>query len=223
MTTITTLNTSTISMTSLEIAELTNKNHADVMRDIKVMSNEISLSKTAESEYTNSRGRKYPMFNLNKDETLCLVTGYSAKLRMAVIKRVGELESALVAITQTTSLEAAHGIAEEVLARRDFLRVSYNTEVKDVLTTSFENRTSGGGRNIGQVMMNHAKLISLIVTGMTPCVFKKEHDGMNPRDFAVATNDLELIESLSRTEAKVLALSEIGMSYTEIKSRLVKD
>lgn len=213
----------TISMTSVEIAELTGKKHFHVIRDINHMLNEIEEDASKFGGiYFDAYGREKPMFRLDKDLTMTLITGYNAKLRMAVIKRVGELETALVAVTQATTLEEAHGIAEEVLARRELLRNSYKTEVRDVLTVSFENHTSGGGRNIGQVMMNHAKLISLIATGSTPCVFKKEHDGMAPRDYAVATNDLEMIEALTRAEAKVLALSEAGLSYTEIKNLLIK-
>lgn len=229
MTSITTLNTS-ISMTSREIAKVTAKRHDHVMRDIrKMMSDltkegiEIGPLSFGESSYINSQNKSQPMLVIDKDLTMNLILSYSAPLRFKVIKRVGELETALVAITQATTLEAAHGIAEEVLARRELLRNTYKTEVTQTLTDSFKNRTSGGGRNIGQVICNHAKLISLIATGSTPCVFKKEHDGMAPRDYAVATNNLELIDALSRAEAKVLALSEAGLSYTEIKSILVKD
>lgn len=234
--TMTTINT-TISMTSREIAEVTGKQHRNVMADIRKMVNdltkegiEIGVLSFQQSSYINSQNKQQPMLVIDKDLTMNLILSYSAPLRFKVIKRVGELEAenkmlteGMVAITQTETLEAAHGIAEEVLARRELLRNSYKGEVTEVLTNSFKNHTSGGGRNIGQVMMNHAKLISLVATGFTPCVFKKEHDGMAPRDWAVATQDLELIEALTRAEAKVLALSEAGMSYSDIKSILIKD
>lgn len=80
-------------MSSREIAELTGKRHADVKRDILVMGEqlEIDVSKFA-SIYTDSQNREQREFSLDQETTLCLVSGYSAKLRMAIIKRWKELE-----------------------------------------------------------------------------------------------------------------------------------
>lgn len=80
-------------MSSREISELTGKRHADVKRDILVMSEqlEIDVSKFA-SIYIDSQNREQREFLLDQDTTLCLVSGYSAKLRMAIIKRWKELE-----------------------------------------------------------------------------------------------------------------------------------
>lgn len=223
MTNVTTFNT-TISMTSREIADLTGKRHADVMRDVRKMLTELEIEQNAVLRFDNSgaNGRRVDFFELDKDLTMTLVTGYNAKLRMAVIKRVGELEAGMVAITQATTLDEAQELAQRCLAKRDFLRNTYKGEFTQTITESFVNRTSEGGRNVGQALMNHAKLVSLLATGKTPCVFKKEF-GMNPRDYALATNDEDLLTALNREEGKVVALSQAGFSYTEIKTMLVKD
>lgn len=84
-----------VSMTSLEIAELTGKRHAHVIRDIKKMQSELSEPKfgLAEISYTDDQGKPRPAYELDKRHTLILVTGYSVKLRASVIDRVEFLES----------------------------------------------------------------------------------------------------------------------------------
>lgn len=81
-----------LTMSSLEIAELTGKRHADVMRDIRNMLEELHSAQKC-AQYKDSTGRTLPMILLNREETDCLITGYSAKLRMLVIKRWHELEA----------------------------------------------------------------------------------------------------------------------------------
>jgi len=81
-------------MSSLEIAELMEKQHGHVMRVIKMLIDQraISLSKSGESTYKNERGKEYPMYNLDFQATMILITGYDAKRRAAVIDRWLKLE-----------------------------------------------------------------------------------------------------------------------------------
>ena len=84
-----------LTITSLEVAELTGKRHDHVMRDIRnIISqlDEISRPNFGESTYTSDRGKEYPIFNLTKEGCLCLVSGYDANLRMKIINRWKELE-----------------------------------------------------------------------------------------------------------------------------------
>lgn len=86
----------TLTMTSREIAELTGKNHADVMRDIRNMLEQLKkanlLSWVKSTTYVGKDGRHYPQYELDKEATLCLVSGYDAVVRMRIIKRVEQLE-----------------------------------------------------------------------------------------------------------------------------------
>ena len=82
-----------LTMSSLEIAELTGKQHKNVMRDIHNMLNQLEIhSAQFGAQYKDSTGRSLPMFNLPKDETICLIAGYNAQVRMRIIKRWQELE-----------------------------------------------------------------------------------------------------------------------------------
>ena len=56
-------------MTSLEVAELTGMRHDHLLRDIRKMETawvETTHPKFGVSEYTDSTGRKLPMYQLNK-------------------------------------------------------------------------------------------------------------------------------------------------------------
>lgn len=85
-------------MSSLEIAELTGKEHKNVMRDIRNMLNVLDpdgfTGLKTECSYIDSTGRKLLMFSLPKDLTLTLVSGYNVQMRHRIITRWLELEEA---------------------------------------------------------------------------------------------------------------------------------
>ena len=101
-----------VTMSSLEIAELTGKRHDHVVRDIRAMLR--SLDTNAPSfggVYTDAKGEDRPCFNLPKDLTLTLVAGYSAPLRHRIIVRWMELEAAAPTPTQ---IEGRSGAVSEI-------------------------------------------------------------------------------------------------------------
>lgn len=80
-----------LTMSSREIAELTGKQHSHVKRDIDKMCAEINHPELEGSTF-EYRGNWYTQYHLDKELTLCLISGYSAKLRMAIIKKWQQLE-----------------------------------------------------------------------------------------------------------------------------------
>lgn len=86
--------TTTKTMSSREIAELTGKQHKDVMADIRNMCEQLEIqSADFSADYTDARGRRQPCFELDRYHTEVLVTGYDVRRRAAVIKRWHDLES----------------------------------------------------------------------------------------------------------------------------------
>ena len=80
-------------MTSREIAEVTGKRHADVLRDIK---DEIEKLENkgldterifALSEYSDNTGRKLPQYDLTKEGVFQLAARYDAVVRFKLIER----------------------------------------------------------------------------------------------------------------------------------------
>ncbi|MGX9379009.1 Rha family transcriptional regulator [Pseudomonas sp. JQ36] len=80
-------------MSSVEIVELTGKLHKNVLADIRSMFSELEIdSAEFSAQYKDGTGRSLPCFNLDREMTDTLLTGYSAKMRLAVVRRWRELE-----------------------------------------------------------------------------------------------------------------------------------
>lgn len=91
-------------MSSLEIAALTGKRHDDVLKDIRriLADAEIGLGQFSES-YLNAQNKQQPCYLLPKLECDLVISGYSVKYRLKIIKRWHELEAK--ATTPMTRLE----------------------------------------------------------------------------------------------------------------------
>lgn len=80
-------------MSSLQIAEITGKQHAHVMRDIRnLLEQGVGQSNFGESSYINSQNKEQPCYELTKKGCLILASGYDALLREKIINRWEELE-----------------------------------------------------------------------------------------------------------------------------------
>ena len=105
-----------LTMSSLEIAELTGKRHDNVVRDIKAMFEQLGDSDgllTSEDTYLNPQnGQKYKCYSLPKEETICLIAGYNVQVRMRIIKRWQELEEKQTPATPKTYIEALEKLLE---------------------------------------------------------------------------------------------------------------
>lgn len=143
-------------MSSVEIAELTGKLHKNVLADIRAMLAELELSSAEFSaQYRDSTGRSLPCFNLDREMTDTLLTGYSAKMRLAVIKRWRELE---VQVAQPREL-----------SRMDLIQLAFEAEQARLqLTIQVEAQAT---------KIEH--LESLFKEGMTATQFCKGLNGVN--------------------------------------------
>ncbi|MFJ7792301.1 Rha family transcriptional regulator [Pseudomonas sp. NPDC096950] len=80
-------------MSSREIANVTGKRHDNVKRDIIAMLKDLKGDVLSfEDIYLDGRNREQVQYLLDREHTDCLLTGYSAPLRMKVIRRWRELE-----------------------------------------------------------------------------------------------------------------------------------
>lgn len=105
-------------MSSREIAELTSKRHPDVKRDILAMLEALGGDVSSFARiYRDGMNRAQTEYLLDREHTECLLTGYSAPMRMAVIRRWRELEQqdAAPAIPRTLpeALRLAADLAEQ--------------------------------------------------------------------------------------------------------------
>lgn len=84
-------------MSSRDIAEITGKPHNDLLKAIRKMETaweRVTGGKFSLSEYEDNSGRKLPMFNLTKKESLFIATKFNDDARAILINRWEELELA---------------------------------------------------------------------------------------------------------------------------------
>ncbi len=82
-------------MTSLQIAEITGKRHADVMKSIRKMEpawKKIAEGKFSLGSYKDENNQDRPCYSLNKEECLYIATKFNDEARAKLIKRWKELE-----------------------------------------------------------------------------------------------------------------------------------
>ncbi len=137
-------------MSSLQIAELTSKRHDNVVRDLKALEEDgsISLLKFEERETYNNNNER-TVYHLPFTETVLLVTGYSSPLRKMVIdewealrKQRGSLPSPLDQLKCMVATLEQHEQEQEKLKARVYnieervARLSGDTGYRTVLAHS---------------------------------------------------------------------------------------
>lgn len=83
-------------MTSLEIAEVTGRNHKDVMRSIREMEEawvKVNGRKFALVEYKDAKGEMRPCYSLGKIECLYIATKFNDEARAKLVLRWEDLEN----------------------------------------------------------------------------------------------------------------------------------
>lgn len=96
-----------LSMSSREIAELCEKQHQHVRRDIDAMCEGLKVDASSFGHiYRDARNREQTEYLLPKDLTLTLVAGYNVVLRKRIIDRWMELENRAQSFDPSTILES---------------------------------------------------------------------------------------------------------------------
>src|SRR5574343_383770 len=97
------LSTNHPTMNSREISELTGKMHKDVLEAIRNMEpawEKVTGRKFPLSEYTDTTGRKLPLYNLSKTECLYIATKFNDEAIAKVIVRWEQLEFSTTKLPQ---------------------------------------------------------------------------------------------------------------------------
>ena len=110
-------------MTSLQIAEVTGKNHKEVLRDIRnILERGASERNFALTSYNDKQGKERPMFNLTPKGCLILASGYDVVLREKIIDKLEEYQqkerTTMTALPNFSNpAEAARAWAEQYESR----------------------------------------------------------------------------------------------------------
>lgn len=164
-------------MTSLQIAEITGKNHFDIMRAIRKMEpawEKVNQSKFALVNYKDQKGELRPCYQLTKTECLYIATKFNDEARAKLVLRWQQLETATATSVPSYMLEdpiarAQQWIAEEQERRR--------------LLETYENQQ----RQIAELEQQTAYVNTILANKSTVCITQIAQDyGMS----AVAFNNL---------------------------------
>lgn len=151
-------------MSSLEIAELTGKQHSHVMRDIRnILEQGVAESNFGLGSYSDANGQNRPCYFLTKKGCLILASGYDALLRERIINRWEELElekkqelpklpqtfaeALRLAAEQAEQLEKQQARIEEMKPKEEFFdQVTDSKDACDMATVA-KVLNMGIGRN----------------------------------------------------------------------------
>lgn len=190
------------SMSSLEIAELTGKDHAKVLIDIRKMFDELSILTSDFSTVRKVRGKEYDVFNLPKRETIILVSGYSVVMRAAIVDRWQELES------------------QELLeSERKNSRQQAKLEAPLMTKALQDARARQGKESPPHVFSNDYDMIYRIVLGLPAKKYKVEQgidDKTNLRD-VLTLEQIKAIEALQRLNQ---SMHELDYDFDKRKEKL---
>ena len=98
--------TTVTQMTSLEVAEITGKQHSHIMRDIRDEIEKLELQRISTesifglSEYQDKTGRTLPMYVLTREGVLQLAARYDAVVRFKLIEKVSQPAKVLSPVQQ---------------------------------------------------------------------------------------------------------------------------
>lgn len=150
-------------MSSVEIAEITGKEHYNVIRDIRTLLEQgVAALNFEASTYKDANQRNRPCFNLTKKGCLILASGYDAKLREKIIDRWEELETQsrqnlqvpssfsealMLAARQAEEIEKANKHIAVLAPKADFADKAFDTDGKIDIGQAAKILNLGYGRN----------------------------------------------------------------------------
>lgn len=141
--------------TSLQVAETFGKNHQHVLETIKNLTVENSTVKNFfyKSTYTNSRGREYPIYYMNRDGFTLLAMGFNGKraleFKLKYIEAFNQMEQTLLEQPQpqfnlpSTFKEALYMLAESVDENDKLKQQIENDREKVVLANAITTTDEG--------------------------------------------------------------------------------
>ena len=155
-------------MSSLEIARLTGKDHAHVMRDIRNMEpawEKISQSKFGLASYSDAQGKQRPCYELTKTECLYVATKFNDEARAKLVIRWEELErkerANMIALPDFTDpAEAAIAWAKQYNEKKVLLIENKQLEEENI-QLALENQELKNDKNYLDLIMRSKALLTV--------------------------------------------------------------
>ena len=189
-------------VTSLDVAETFEKEHRNVLADIRNIQSEISTAEFSalfyEDEYKASNGKKNPMFYMNRDGFTLLVMGYTGekamKFKLAYINQFNQMEELL----KGKLIEREKGIA-----------------VRQSLTKAIQ-QSGEDERTHGHAYSLYTDLIYKAVFGKNARQLREEY-GITNQDNLRDLFAQEELAKVKSVEMIVSGLVDCGWGYDDVK------
>lgn len=139
-------NSPAAAMSSLEIAEITGKDHGHVLRDIRAMLDELGIDESKFGAiYVDAQNREKPCYLLPEEEMLTLVSGYRVDLRRAIIARWKALEAGTVEPVQINFADPAvlAGMLDHLQTQVDTQKAQLEAQAPKVLAQEWLEASEG--------------------------------------------------------------------------------
>ena len=187
---------------SLDVAETFEKEHRNVLADIRNIQSEISTAEFSalffENEYKASNGKKNPMYYMNRDGFTLLVMGYTGekamRFKLAYINQFNQMEELL----KGKLIEREKGIV---------VRQAFTKALKE----SGENE-----RTHGHAYSLYTDLIYKAVFGKNVKQLREEY-GITKQDNLRDLFSQEELAKVKSVEMVVSGLVDCGWGYDDIK------
>lgn len=155
-------------MSSLEIARLTGKDHAHIMRDIRNMEpawEKISQSKFGLASYSDAQGKQRPCYELTKTECLYVATKFNDEARAKLVIRWEELErkerANMIALPDFTDpAEAAIAWAKQYNDKKVLMLENKQLEEENIQLV-LENQELKNDKNYLDLIMRSKALLTI--------------------------------------------------------------
>ncbi|EOV7855227.1 Rha family transcriptional regulator [Escherichia coli] len=131
-----------VSMTSVEIAELTGREHRNVLRDIRNMAEELNALKTelvGEEVYKDAKGESRVMYRLDRKHTFILVAGYSVHLRAKCYDHIQTLERRVLQLEDQKKRAAIQSANRRGVTWGDYCK-TYGLPAQKLMTALLQHR-----------------------------------------------------------------------------------
>lgn len=189
-----------VTCTSLDIAETFEKEHKNVLKDIRELecSEEFGRLNFEQSYYINSQNKKQPLYYMTKDGFTLLAMGYSGEKAMrfkeAYIRQFNAMEKALIGKMK----EREKGIA-----------------VRQALTNTLQ-RSQENERMHGHAYSTYTNAIYKAVFGKNAKQLREEY-GMGSQDNLRDRFSVEELSAVQSMEMLVSGLINCGWGYEKIR------
>lgn len=211
-----------VKLNTLEIAKLTGKLHKNVIADVRKMLHALEVDGlTFQRIYLDAYKREKPMYELPEDLVNTLITGYSIKLRHAVVTELQIKHKALIEVQQAETVEEAKAISTEAMLAtesRKYLRET-NKGFNDLVTEAHKKGTIKAP-STGIACSNLNRLLNIAVNGEAPSKTKNE-TGLSPREKMLAEGNFTALMQTIQTQGMIEALISDGKNYADIKKALI--